>query len=415
MNVLICLLGLAPGVATGAYYALARDRGVPIDRLVTLTTSHPQAGDCEREITTELQRWCREKKITVEYDNIAVLPKLGLLNAQADRRVYRKTLARQARDICRLRIPYPDVNTEEEVAVFREAILALVQEVYREDNVYLCLAGGRKSMAGIAAIATQLYGDSVQGLYHLYVLPELEQVGMIDELAYLEAGQKQHVLRPEPSEVQLVEIPYLQVREASGQFQLVLKGNLEETTFEYLRQHSLFVEALDQQSAERYWDYVFEVKTADYVLRHKNYPVSIPNHRHPDLPAHCKELDVYAKFSHERFEKRLVVECKLRHIPNPDDKPVDVSAVEQIIRRLEALKTAYEDKPDLRDSLQGKELHLEGWVVCNANAATPEAWKRAQEAGVKLLWADLPRNWRTGPRDWQIARLLPIPMPQQEG
>jgi CRISPR-associated protein (TIGR02584 family) len=404
MNVLICLLGLAPGVATGAYYALARDWSVAIDRLVTLTTSHPQANDCEGEIAVELRRWRREKKVAVEYDGIAILPEPVQLNTRVERQTYRKKLVDQMVDACRLRIPYPDVNAEKEVAVFREAILALVRDVYQQDAVYLCLAGGRKSMAGIAAITTQLYGESIQGLYHLYVLPELEQDGMINVLGRLSLDQKQHVLRPEPSEVQLVEIPYLQVREINGRLQLALKGSLEGTTSEYLRQHSVFVEALDQQSAEKFWSYIFEEKVALYLERgptRYKYTQAFPHFR---IPNHERagDVDVYAFWDHpqEQLRKVLVCECKLRLAATPDMSRLE-EAIDQIVRLKRPAIKAYERKCQEQDNLRRQ---FEWWVVTNMRAISLEIETKAQQNGIQIHVATLPSNWQAG-LDWEIPNV----------
>lgn len=377
MKVLLSLLGLSPGVVTGAYYALHR-QGVTVDKVVTLGTDARQMDDCEWAIEDEFERWRRDTGTEVIYDQT-----------------------------CRLRIPHPDLNTDQSVDDFRSMLTELLRDTYRDDQVYLCVAGGRKTMAGLAAIAVQLFGESVQGMYHLYVDPDLERDGSIDGRFWeVSIERREQVMRPLADQCWLVEVPFIYIRKDG---RLSLRGEVDADFEQALRER---FDVLDERGREKYWDYVFEVKTADFARVHKKYPVSIPNHRHPHLPRACKEFDVYAEFSHAQFEKRLIVECKLRHIPNPDDKPVDVEAVGQVIRRLDALKKAYQETEALRDELDGKELRLEGWVVCNANAATRAAWRRAQEAGVKLFWAVLPGGWDEYPRDWQIARLVPIPAPE---
>lgn len=380
MRVLISLLGLSPGVVTGAYYALYRGTDerppVAVDKVVTLGTNAPGMDDCEWAITDEFERWRQDEDVEVMYD-----------------------------PTCRLRIPHPDLNTDESLADFRKAITELLRDTYQDSEVYLCVAGGRKTMAGLAALAVQLFGRCVRGMYHLYVHSDLERDGSVDGRFWdVSIERRQAVMRPPEEQCWLVEIPFISIRKDG---KLSLRGKVDADLERALRGR---LEVLDEQGREKYWDYVLEVKVADYVRLHKKYPVSIPNHRHRDLPHNCRELDVYAELSHERFEKRLVVECKLRHILDPDDKPVDVGAVKQVLRRLEALHAVL--APQVEG--QGKELRLEGWVVCNASTATPEAWGLAQERGVQLLWADLPRGWNERPRDWQIARLVPIPAPQQE-
>ncbi len=381
MKVLISLLGLSPGVVTGAYYALYYGWGleepVRVDKVVTLGTSAQGMDRFEDEIAREFERWCREKGLQVQYD-----------------------------DTCRLHIKAEDLSDEDSVDQFRKTLTKLLQE-YQQDKVYLVVAGGRKSMAALAAIAVQLFGHGVEGMFHLYVDKDLEDDGSPDRFWVIDLERQRQVMRPPEGQCRLVPIPFIFIRENGA---LDFRGKVDADLAQALEAR---FDVLDEGGREKYWDYVFEVKTADYVQKHR-YPISIPNYRHPDLPADCKELDVYAEFSHERFEKRLVVECKLRHIPDPGAKPVDVGAVKQVIRRLKALKEAYQKSSKLHASLRGKELHLEGWVVCNADCAMPEAWRQAQEAGVQLFWAELPGGWRTGPRDWQIARLMPIPEPKQD-
>ena len=382
MKVLISLLGLSPGVATGAYYALYHGWGIEesiqVDKVVTLGTNAPGMDRFEDEIIREFDRWQWEMGLQVQYDNT-----------------------------CRLNIEAEDLNDEDSVDEFQGLLIQLLRD-YRNDEVYMVVASGSKSMAALAAIAVQLFGHGVRGMYHLYVDKGLEEDGSPDRFWVIDLDRRREVMRPPKDQCRLVEVPFIFIREDDT---LDFRGEVDADLAQALEAR---FDVLDERGREKYWDYIFEVKTADYVReqapKQQRYPVTKPNYRHPDLPVECKELDVYAEFSHEKFEKRLVVECKLRHIPNPNDKPVDVGAVEQVIRRLEALRIVL--APQIEK--QGKELRLEGWVVCNANAATSEAWQRAQQAGVQLLWADLPRNWRTGPRDWQIVRLVPIPLGRED-
>ncbi len=376
MRVLISLLGLSPGVVTGAYYALYHGWGiekpVQVDKVVTLGTSERGVTQFEEEIAREFARWHREGNPPVQYD---------------------KT--------CRLRIDAEDVNDEESISQFQAQLIDLL-ETYQDDEVYLVVAGGRKSMAALAATTVQVYGKSVKGMYHLYVDKELEEDGSSSRFWVIDLQRRQEVMRPPANKCWLVQIPFFFIREDGA---LELRGDVNENLVTAIESR---LKALDEKGREKYWDYVFEVKVADYVREHKNYPVSISNYRHPKLSRDCKEIDVYAEFSHERFEKRLVVECKLRHIDNPDNKPIDIEAVNQVIRRLEALRQALTAEVEA----QGKELRLEGWVVCNAGTVDEDAWRKAQENGIKLFKATLPRGWKEQARDWQIARLEEIRGPE---
>lgn len=375
MKVLISLLGLSPGVVTGAYYALYHGWGIEekmqVDKVVTLGTSAPGMDRFVEQIAAEFARWRDEAGVEVQYD-----------------------------DTCRLHIAAEDLDDENSVDEFQKHLIKLLCD-YRNDEVYLVVAGGRKSMAALAAIAVQLFGQGVQGMYHLYVDKDLEEDGSPDRFWVIDLQRRREVMRPPEGKCWLVEIPFIFIREDG---KLTIRGKVNADLKDALDRR---FDALDERGREKYWDYVFEVKTAEYVRERCGYEKSRSNYRHPDLPVDCKELDVYAELSHERFEKRLVVECKLRHIPNPDEKPVDVDAVNQVIRRLEALRRIL--TPQVEG--QGKELRLEGWVVCNANTATPKAWRQAQEANIKLFRAVLPGDWNERPKDWKITRLDLIPSP----
>lgn len=369
MRVLISLLGLAPGVATGAYYALARDRDIPIDRLVTLTTLHPQAGDCEREIERELQRWRDEQGISIQYDGLAILYEP---EPDGDWRAYRQSLKEQMTPACRLRIPYDDLNTESSVAAFREAVLTLVRDVYRDDEVYLCVAGGRKSMSAVAAIAAQLYGHSVKGLYHLFVQEDIEDDGEINNLSYLSPDRKQRVLRPEPGEVRLVELPFFQIIANGRGLQVALHGQVQDYILDYLADNPELVTVLEPDSHEGVLNYVFEVQVCDH-LRRQGWTVTQGKRLvgfKPDKPGDKGETDVYA----ERGDEVLICECTMLE---DSTRPVRAHKVQQAIDRLEFLR-ACESK--------GSKRKVVAWVVSPGHwLQDVNQWDRIRTYGGNLL------------------------------
>lgn len=402
MNVLISLLGLAPGVATGAYYALARDRGVPIQRLVTLTTDHPLIRDCEAIIETELHRWRQETGTIVEYDGECCLSRpVGPLEMPGALAVYRQQIAPLLNTACRLRIPYEEVRTAESVDVFREVILGLLRETYRDESVYLCVAGGRKSMAAVATIVAQIYGHNVQGLYHLYVERELERYGAVDSGYWdLSLEERQVVLRPGPDECTLVELPYLQMRLEDGKPRLTVRGQVDEYTFDYLQQHPPFFELLDAASKDKYWGYLYEVKVADYFRRKKYAPV------YHDHKVQGLEIDVYAHFSHERFEKLVICECKARTGDGPDAKPMDTEGVEQLIKRIPLVRQEMETKLKQKGEAD-KEVRMQAWVVCNVSTALPETIELAAQHDIRLMYGRTPAGWKKGVH-WDVSEIRPL-------
>lgn len=80
-------------------------------------------------------------------------------------------------------------------------------------RTYVSIAGGRKTMSALMALAAQIYG--AVGLYHIVVTDEanleydLEAKGQIERLARLPSGDRSRVLHPEPEEIRLVKLPII--------------------------------------------------------------------------------------------------------------------------------------------------------------------------------------------------------------
>lgn len=270
MRVLISLLGLSPGVVTGAYYALFHGWGIEepikVDKVVTLTTNWPGARRLEEEIARELNQWRAEKGIEVQYDTT-----------------------------CRERVESDDLNDENSVTEFREKITRLLRETYRDDEIYLVVAGGRKSMAALAAVAAQLYGRGVQGMYHLHVDRELEDDGSADRFWRLDRKRRQEVMRPPEGKCHLVDVAFFQIRSSENQGpQLVLRGRMQDYILEYLADNPDLVTVLEPDTWGNVLGYVFEVKVEEY-LRAQNY---ITERRHRTTKA-IGDIDVLAKRDNE--------------------------------------------------------------------------------------------------------------------
>ena len=126
MKVLLSPLGLAPGVVTGAYYALEPDYG-RMDRIITITTSNPQAKACEMMIADEVEKIESEGGHFVDY-------------APSNRKRVRHKL----------------LENREHVMNFYRKVRNELSELERAgDEVYLNLTGGHKSMIAAAAMAAQ--------------------------------------------------------------------------------------------------------------------------------------------------------------------------------------------------------------------------------------------------------------------
>ncbi|MBM4430662.1 MAG: hypothetical protein FJ026_10005 [Chloroflexi bacterium] len=382
MKVLISLLGLSPGVVTGAYYALYHgwgiDKSVQVDKVVTLGTSAPGMGLLEDEIAHEFDRWRLETGYQVQYD-----------------------------DTCRLHIRAEDLGDAASVREFREIITRLLREDYSNDEVYLVVAGGRKSMAALAAVAAQLYGHGVQGMYHLYVDKDLEDDGSSDRFWTVDVQRQREVMHPQQGQCGLVEVPYLQVQDINGRFLVTLKGGLEETTYDYLRQHSIFVQALDQQSAEKFWGYIFEEKVALYLENAPEpyrYTQATP-HFFP-IPGHKEagDVDVYAiRDEPGKPLEVLVCECKLRLAETPDMDRLR-EGIRQITGKKRPAMEAYQSR---QKELDGRKRCCEWWLVTNMTAIEPEVIAQAEQNNIQIHVATLPSKWQTK-LDWHVQHIQPV-------
>ncbi|RLC92536.1 MAG: hypothetical protein DRI79_00210 [Chloroflexi bacterium] len=340
MKVLISLLGLSPGVVTGAYYALYHgwgiDEPVRVDKVVTLGTSEVGVDRFESEIAREFERWRQETGIQVQYD-----------------------------DSCREHITAEDLRDEESVHEFREKITRLLREDYRNDDVYLVVAGGRKSMAALAAVAAQLYGYGVRGMYHLYVDRNLEEDGSPDRFWKIDLEQRRKVMRPPEGQCRLVDVAFFQIRPGVQGAQLVLCGRMQDYILDYLADNPELVTVLEPDTRGQVLGYVFEAQVANY-LRDKGYDAR------QSKKIGQYEIDVYA----ERGDEILICECQFRENPA---QPIESKKINQAIDRLKYLRE------------QLPERQISAWVVSNVDMLEDDVnlWPKIREWGIEIRQAPL--------------------------
>jgi CRISPR-associated protein (TIGR02584 family) len=371
MNVLISLLGLSPGVATGAYYALYHgwgiDEPIKVDKVITVGTNAQGIDRVEDEIEREFMRWNSDTDNNIQYD-----------------------------ETCRLRIEGSDLAREKDVKDFRVLITKLLHEDYKNDNVYLAVAGGRKSMAALAAVTAQLYGYGVQGMYHLYVDENLEKDGSFENFwSSIDDRRQREVMRPPSGQCNLVPIPYLQFKGRDGEISLTLSGEVQDYIIQYLDENPSFIPKIEAKSKGNVLGYMFEVKVMEYLRQKEGYTrVS----HHYILPGHKGDIDVFA----EKDGKILICECKLFLNYDPECHLVESKKVDQIAERVNILRDRY---PDAK---------VEAWVVSNAENAEDEAWYWAKKYEVKMkTTGPIEDKFRTTLIDWKIPRIYDMKSPDQ--
>jgi CRISPR-associated Csx14 family protein len=190
MNVLISSLGESPAVVTETVDALECDERLKIDCVVAIGTS---------EWSVELsQDALREEFLQFDGGRITYI---GI-----------QTAAR-------------DLLSEENHLEFLNAVATQLR-AYQFANVYLSLAGGRKTMAALMAIAAQIYGAKV--LCHVVPLDEeLERLGEIRTWSSLPREAQQRVLHPPADQVRLVRLPLISLFPMLHDFLRVLQGHAD--------------------------------------------------------------------------------------------------------------------------------------------------------------------------------------------
>lgn len=172
-NILIASLGESPAVITAMYYKLLERELKTIDKIIVL---HPTGSD-----------------IPLGYEEFIVKELQGkgcLLEA--------------------IILPFEDANSEADSYIFLGRLYKLVEDCQNKgDAVYLSLAGGRKNMSALMAWVAPLF-SCVQGLYHIvpkdgHTFKAWSAVNLFLELSPAEQAK---VMRPDPSSLELVKIPF---------------------------------------------------------------------------------------------------------------------------------------------------------------------------------------------------------------
>jgi hypothetical protein len=175
-GVLLASLGKAPGAVTGLYHALT-ERGISIDKVVTISPKSPSVRRCVTLLQKEFG------KRNVEYQPIY--------------------------------IDAEDIRYESDAFEFKSAFNTALQEHDRPENdVYLGIAGGRTSMGALMAIVAQMSAPHAY-LYHLWVPDDIEADGAIARLFALSPARQQEVLFPQ--EYELVKVPFVRHAHEPGE------------------------------------------------------------------------------------------------------------------------------------------------------------------------------------------------------
>ena len=188
-NVLLSSLGLSPAVVTETIDALNEYTGLQINTVVLLSTSN------ERIIDTYVPL-LQDDFIDTYQGKIELIP---------------------------APIPSDDIWTAQDNLDFIKLATTFLN-TYRKrgDNVYVSIAGGRKTMSAAMAIVAQLFG--AKGLYHVLVPEEIERKRLDYEALKNSPEARREALHPDVSLMELVSIPVVGLFPYMSQITSVLQG-----------------------------------------------------------------------------------------------------------------------------------------------------------------------------------------------
>ena len=237
MKTLIALLGNSPGTVTGMYYALYEHNADDLPDQVVIVANQTRESEESLSLIREKFRYSTDCEL--------VSPRV-------------------IEEI----VPVEDLADQESTASFQGAIARILRK-QREipgNEVWLSIAGGRKSMSSLAAIAAQLIG--VDHIVHLYVDWELEQRGNINQLLQ-HPEWRESCLHPAKEKYKLVEVPVYLQGQGVEQLDNWLQSGFEEFFLEVVRANPsiLQVATSDRESVLAYWKVASEQET----LPHRCY------------------------------------------------------------------------------------------------------------------------------------------------
>jgi CRISPR-associated protein Csx14 len=189
-KVLLATLGESPAVVTEAIDRL-RAEGIFVDSVVVLTTRDTYAQSALDLLSEHLPGYYQDK-VTLED--------------------------------ARFLETFYDVDSDAAALEFMNQACAVLRD-YRKKGweVYVCIAGGRKAMSALLALAVQFYG--AQRLFHVLVEdPELEEEGHILKLRNRSREEQNRALHPPVEQIKLVNLPFIGLFPLLGEIVAGLKG-----------------------------------------------------------------------------------------------------------------------------------------------------------------------------------------------
>jgi len=211
-NVLVAVSGQTPAIITETLWALERRFATRVDEIRVITTSQGRDTISSRlfGLDGEFSRFC------IDYE----IPSGRIAFSQKSIYVLKDTGGQDLEDI---RTGEDNVNAANQVFNF------ISEWCKRQDECLLCsVAGGRKTLGIYLAMSLMMCGRSQDKLYHVLVSPAFEtgvpdffypppQERFYSRMKKTDSGFVSDSISSEEAEVELAEIPFLRLRELTGQ------------------------------------------------------------------------------------------------------------------------------------------------------------------------------------------------------
>jgi hypothetical protein len=138
------------------------------------------------------------------------------------------------RERCEVRgydLDFSDANTEERCIEYLRALDSVLQG-HLHDEVYVSVAGGRKSMAALTAVATQFH-PRIRGLYHVLDKHERDEIRRHfltnEELLTMADRERRAAMLPPIADLTLVELPFRPLARAADLRRYLARGTEDES------------------------------------------------------------------------------------------------------------------------------------------------------------------------------------------
>lgn len=191
-NLLVATLGTSPAVVTEAIDLLA-EQGIRVEGTVLFTT-------LDHDVQTSLELLSQHLP---SHDGISRIEPVSVA-------------------------AYEDIQTSEAAVEFMEEACRILK-TYRDngDQLFVCIAGGRKAMSSLLVLAVQFYG--AERLFHIWAPPWMEAEGEIGKLCHLLPEQLNERLHPSLSvsdadRPHMVDLPFIGLFPLLGDILGALKG-----------------------------------------------------------------------------------------------------------------------------------------------------------------------------------------------